>query len=196
MNPKFLASLYEQKVIDDQEQEYFSKEKNGRTCRRKLIHHLKKVKKPNVFQSFLEALSSSEQEGIRKDLENDCDSSNQKKRREQWEWQIRLRKYQSSLVERIACRREFLDTFVAQKILRGDEIEMIEYEVTEMAKTAKFLSILRNKSPKAYRVLLSCLQEDESYSDLADKILNTELSEDDWKQYTGQSFINYFICSL
>ena len=173
-------------MIDDQQKDGLCREKDARQCRRILIDHLLKSTAKHAFASFLVALDSSGQEDIRADLENHPEGRTLEKKRQLWEWQIRLKKCHPALVERIACRSEFLDFFFQEKILTEDEMQMIEYEPTETRKTLKFLNTLHNKPPKAYTVLVDALQQDESYCDLVDSISGIDLTRDDWEQHSGE----------
>ena len=79
----------------------------------------------------MKALSDSQQDDIKKDLENHPQGCTLEKKREQWEWQIRLRKFQGELVERIICRPQFLTVFLAGKHFTEYETQKIEFEISE-----------------------------------------------------------------
>ena len=182
-----MASLHEKYAINDHLRDILSGEKDAKKCRRVLIDHLKTSTKRDVFQSFMQALADSQQDDIKKDLENHPQGCSLEKKREQWEWQIKLRKFQGELLDRITCRSEFLTAFLAEKFITEDEMQIILFEVTETKKTFIFMNILQNKPPKACRFLIETLKKDGNYVDLADKIISYDISEDDWEQFFGKN---------
>lgn len=180
----FLGSLHQDGVLDYGKMEELRNEKLTRTCRQNFLDWIR-TEDEKTFESFFKALSVSEQEDLKKELQESSGSSLEKER-EKIEWQIKIRKCHTDLVRRLLCRADFLSHFVSKNVLRDEDQSLIEIGNTETQKSAKFLSILHHKGPEAFRLLIEVLRSDTGIADLAEKIVNTQVTEDDWNQYYGE----------
>ena len=189
----FLGALYEKQGIDQVKKDEFLQPTKAKKCRRKFIDWLLKGNKlsRNVWEAFLFALTESDQDALRRKLEGFPEEANVESPEEQMDCQIRLRKCQSKLIDRLStpsCMFDLLTLFQREKILSEEDRELVECQAMESNKTAKLLSILHYRPPKAFRLLIKCLKEDLLCEDLAEQILGTTITEEDRTNHYGSIY--------
>ena len=143
-----------------------------------------------VWEAFLFALTKSDQDTLRRKLEG-SEEATVESEKEQMDCQIRLRKCQLELISRLAtssCIFELLNIFMQEGILSGEDKELVDYQGMESKKAATLLSILHYKCPKAFRLLITYLKDDIQFEDLAERLLQTTVTEEDRTNHYGSTY--------
>ena len=188
----FLGAFYEKQGIDQVKKDEFLLTTKPGKCRRKFIDWLLKGNKlsRNVWEAFLFALTESDQDALRRKLEG-SEEATVESQKEQMDYQIRLRKCQLELISRLAtssCIFELLNIFMQERILSEEDKELVEYQGMESKKVATLLSILHYKCPKAFRLLIKYLKDDIQCEDLAERLLQTTVTEEDRTNHYGSTY--------